>query len=88
MGIEQISELWNYEAFPFDEIRDKGGDYFNTREEAKARTGCEDSQIWSVIEGDDDSIVWGAPHHTVNRLGYCVTKEKHDGRTYYVGGVS
>lgn len=77
--------------FPFDEIKTEDGDYFDSVEDAQRQTGCAVNQVWVVLEGEDfekDGFRWGcctyAPsHHYVNRLGYIVTKETHDGNTYY-----
>ena len=71
----------HYEAFPFEEIRRRDGNYFNTAEEAVA-AGYKESQVWSVIESDD-WYTYGPSWHYINRLGYVATKEHHDGQTYY-----
>ena len=76
----------HYCDFPFDEIRDIHGDYFHSLDDI-LEIGDFKDQAWSVIEaqGEDGSewIVYGPPHHYVNRLGFVGTKEKHDGETYY-----
>ena len=69
-------------GFPFEEIRDKNGDYFSTVAEAKEVTGYDEYHIWSVTEGEG-TWCYGPPQHYVNLLGYVVTKESHDNETYY-----
>lgn len=70
--------------FPFEEIRKADGNYFDSWAEAKA-AGWDDDQIWSIVEGDGDEETWvyGPPHHYVNVLGFIATNERHDGDTYY-----
>ena len=82
--------------FPFvehsrlDENGDQSGDYADTQKELRER-GYAESQIWSVIEGDDDHIygqristyIYGPSGHFVNKIGYIATEEHHDGDTYY-----
>jgi len=50
--------------------------------EAK-EAGYDDNQIWSVVDGDDNFLIYGPPEHYVNHVGHTVTKERHDGNTYY-----
>jgi hypothetical protein len=69
------------DEFPFEEIRNKDGDYFNTVQEA-VNEGYSLSQVWSVTESDG-VISYGPSHHCVNLLGFTVTKEHHNGETYY-----
>jgi len=70
---------------------DQSGDYANSQQELRNR-GYAESQIWSVIEGDDEyrddgqrisTYVYGPSGHFVNKIGYIATKEHHDGDTYY-----
>lgn len=74
--------------FPFEELRDKNGDYFLTVGDAKT-AGFDIDQIWSVVceDGGDDKVhsVWcyGPPRHVVNVVGYTCTKERHDHDTYF-----
>ena len=70
------------EEFPFEEIRDKNGDYFSTVADAKKHTGYDESHIWSVTECEN-TWSYGPSHHYVNLIGYVVTHEAHDGNTYY-----
>ena len=70
------------EEFPFEEIRRPDGDYWSNWKEAK-EAGCDDNQIWSVVDGDDNFLIYGPPEHYVNHVGHTVTKERHDGNTYY-----
>ena len=72
----------HHEEFPFDEIKDKHGDYFRTIDLAKTLTGYDESHIWSVTESDG-TWCYGPSHHYVNLIGYVVTHEAHDGNTYY-----
>lgn len=72
--------------FPFKEIRDHNGDFFNTRAQAMQETGYSEDHIWSILQEDDENnwyFTYGPSRHYVNLLGYIATKEKHDGNTYY-----
>ena len=71
--------------FPFEEIRQKDGNYFNTAQQAQ-KAGYALNQIWSVIESDN-TWTYGPSHHYINVVGYIATKEKHDGETYYTETV-
>lgn len=79
--------------FPFDEIKDNGGDYFNTIDAAIKHTGLTVNNVWSVVSDDhmekDNWMVYiyGPSHHYCNILGYVVTKESHDNETYYLEEV-
>ena len=44
-----------FAEFPFDEVRDPQGDYFNSVENAMAVTGCQPNQIWSVTISDSET---------------------------------
>jgi hypothetical protein len=70
-----------YKEFPFEEIRKRNGNFFNTAEDAMA-AGYAESQVWSVIESEG-TYTYGPSFHYINRLGYIATKEHHDGETYY-----
>ena len=66
--------------FPFEET----ARYDNYQEAVNA--GHAENCIWSVCDGsedDDNCLTYGPPHHYVNRLFVVVTKETHDGDTYY-----
>jgi|TARA_R110002110_G_scaffold5194_1_gene26920 hypothetical protein len=81
--MESVAEQTVHETdFPFKEIRKEGGDYWLSWKEAK-EAGYDDNQIWSVVDGDDDFLIYGPPEHYVNHVGHTVTKERHDGNTYY-----
>ena len=81
-NMESVEEQTVHEAdFPFEEIRKEGGDYWLSWKEAK-EAGYDDNQIWSVTECDD-TFTYGPPEHYVNHIGHTVTKERHDGNTYY-----
>tara|TARA_R110000796_G_scaffold16017_2_gene50416 strand:+ start:473 stop:742 length:270 start_codon:yes stop_codon:yes gene_type:complete len=79
--------------FPFDEIKDSGGDYFYNVDQAIKQTGLSDNNIWSVVSDDHmDKDGWmvyifGPAHHYCNVIGYVATKEPHDGETYYIEEV-
>ena len=85
-----ITEYTNVE-FPFEEIKDNG-DYFHSPHDLR-KLGYAESQIWSVVIGNDDElddggdrwlyITYGPSGHYVNVEGYFATKEHHDGHTYY-----
>lgn len=79
--------------FPYEEIRDKNGDYFLTLEAAKA-AGHEEDNIWVVIINDaiDEETgeeithyTYTHPRHYVNKIGYVATGEarEHDDEEYY-----
>lgn len=77
---------WTYHEnseFPFKALTNADGDLFNTAAEAKEFWKCDWSNVWSVIEPEDNTYVYGPPRHFVNRMGYVVTKEAHDNNTYY-----
>ena len=90
MSHEILTNDITYQDFPYDEIRDKGDDYFLTVNDAKA-AGFDMDQIWSVVcedgGSDDDNIssVWcyGPPRHVVNVIGYVCTRERHNHDTYF-----
>lgn len=64
--------------FPFNEIG-----RFDTLKQA-LDSGYAESQIWSVVSGDDDNVfVYGPAFHYVNRLHFVVTTEHHNGNTYF-----
>jgi|TARA_R110000851_G_scaffold310594_1_gene470448 hypothetical protein len=67
--------------FPFEEIKDKNGNYFNSVGHA-LKEGFDVDQIWSVTE-DGNTFVYGPGYHQVNLIGVIATKERHDGHTYY-----
>lgn len=73
---------FHVQPFPFEEIRQSDGNYFDTWAQAKA-AGYDDNQIWSVVGGDDDIFTYGPPYHYVNVVGFIATNERHDGDTYY-----
>ena len=84
-----------FEGFPFEEIRDPAGDYFDTIDDAIALTKCQANQIWSVTISDSnnpmirDVYTFGPSdfRRLGYRAGYLVTVEKHDGNTLYVENV-
>ena len=67
--------------FPYAEIRDNSGGFFQRIEHA-VRAGYDLNQIWSGTE-EDGLYTYGPAHHFVNLIGYVATKEAHDGSTYY-----
>ena len=77
--------------FPFEEIKDENGDFFNSAREL-LDLGYVPSQIWSIVseEGEDgkEYFVFGPSRHYVNLIGFIATEERHDGRTYYEELVS
>ena len=79
--------------FPFDEIKDSGGDYFYNVDSAIKQTGLSAKNIWSVVSDnhmDKDNwmvYIFGPAHHYCNVIGYVATKEPHDGETYYIEEV-
>jgi len=75
-----------YAEFPFNELRTPTGDYYDNKTQLE-RAGFEESQMWSVVEGEGEDgsevLCYGPVHHYVNLLGYIGTAEHHDGDTYY-----
>jgi hypothetical protein len=67
--------------FPFEEIKDINGNYFESATHALEH-GFDENQIWSVVE-ENDTFIYGPSHHYINLIGYIATKEHHDGDTYY-----
>ena len=69
--------------FPFDEIKRKDGDYFNTAQEAMTATGLDSSHVWVIIEsdtGNDNEYCYttSPPHHS--HIADCViTKPRYRG---------
>jgi len=80
-------------AFPFEEIRDRNGDYFNSIREIEV-LGFKRNQIWAVTEYDSEdtgyeyTIYIGPSHHFVNLIGYFATSEAHDNNTYYFENIN
>jgi hypothetical protein len=37
------------------------------------------NRVWTIIEGDDDSLFYVSGFHYVNRLGFIVTKNEYEG---------
>jgi hypothetical protein len=68
--------------FPFEEIKDKHGDYFKSVGHA-IKAGFNENQIWAVTE-EDGTFIYGPNHHYINLVGYIATQEHHDGDTHYV----
>lgn len=77
--------------FPFEEVKRPDGDYFYRISELE-ELGYIKSQIWSVVDGDEEIdesgqrwcyYTFGPSHHYVNLVGYVGTQEHHDGETYY-----
>ena len=89
-----ITTTYTNVDFPFEQIRDDGtpeGDYFHRPQDIR-KLGYAESQIWSIVECDDEFredgqrisvYVYGPSEHYVNVIGYMATKEHHDGNTYY-----
>ena len=69
------------EDFPFDEIRDENGDYFDTAQDVM-NAGHSITQVWSVSE-EAGVFTYGPHHHYINVIGFVATREHHDGETYY-----
>jgi len=64
--------------FPFEEL----GQFDALKDALDA--GFTESQVWSVVEGDDEGVlVFGPAFHHVNRLHLIATAEHHDNETYY-----
>ena len=72
--------------FPYAELRTPTGDFYDCMEDMH-HAGFEESQMWSVTEGEDEDgeTTWcyGPVHHYINLLGFIATAEHHDGVTYY-----
>jgi hypothetical protein len=37
------------------------------------------NRVWTIIEGDDDSLFYVSGFHYVNRLGFIVTEKEYEG---------
>ena len=37
------------------------------------------NRVWTIIEGDDDTLFYASGFHYVNRLGFIVTEKEYDG---------
>jgi len=37
------------------------------------------NRVWTIIEGDDDTLFYSSGFHYVNRLGFIVTEKEYDG---------
>ena len=84
--------------FPFvehsrlSENGDQDGEYAHSPHELR-KLGYDQTQIWSVVMGDDDELdengerwlymTYGPTGHYVNVIGYIGTIEHHDNDTYY-----
>ena len=77
----QVTSNEHEQHFPFEEIRQESGDYFDYIWQLRD-LGYADTQIWTVTV-HDDTWCWGPSHHWVNPIGYVATKEHHDNNTYY-----
>ena len=67
--------------FPYEEIRNARGDYFDSWDEVLA-AGYEETQIWCVTSGESEQGNWEGTWfcydnnpHFVNVLGFMATKE-------------
>lgn len=70
--------------FPFEELRDDEGDFFQKVSLAMERWDVDEAHVWSILETNDPEVwVYAPPHHFINVIGYIVTKETHDHDTYY-----
>ena len=85
--------------FPFEEIRQPSGDFFDSFAEAlRADVDFEvgEANVWSLVETEEWveragieephrelHFSYGPGHHWVNVIGFIVTAEEHDGNTYY-----
>ena len=36
------------------------------------------NRVWTIIEGDDDTLFFSSGFHYVNRLGFIVTEKQYD----------
>ena len=77
------------EEFPYEEIRNGDGDYFNNIDEITDE-GFKVSQVWSVSlvddndeKGDFTAYCYDEPHHVVNVIGYIATDEHRKNNEYY-----
>ena len=75
--------------FPYEEIRRADGNYFDSVEEALT-IAKDEYNIWSVIDDEIEVdnkryvvFTYGPSRHYVNVIGFVVTKEAHNGNTYF-----
>ena len=87
---KRVKEMF-YEKtdFPYEEIRAADGDYFQTVDEA-LEVAEDEYNVWSVIDDEVEVngkrfvvLTYGPSHHYVNVIGFVVTKEAHNGNTYF-----
>lgn len=65
-------------AFSPFEASANGDNMVQTYQDAQnlaKKHGCNDSHIWAIVEGDDDSLYASAGFHVVNVLGFVVTEK-------------
>lgn len=68
--------------FPFKEIYQLNGNYFQTRQQILA-AGHPANKIWSIAI-NKNIIIYGPSQHCIGVIGYIATNESHDCRTYYI----
>ena len=77
--------------FPYEEIRNKSGDYFHSYQEAATAAIKEhkltSNHVWSVCEYEHELdsywVVYGPKHHIVNLLGFIISDQVSDNNTYF-----
>lgn len=37
------------------------------------------NRVWTIIEGDNDTLFYSSGFHYINRLGFIVTEKEYDG---------
>jgi len=77
-----MSQFYQVDDFPFDQIRTPDGGFFATAAQAASATGLSDRHLWAIAD-HDGTITYGPATSWVNVYGYFATAEAHDGRTYY-----
>lgn len=81
---EQFDEQFTLIENHLDNNASWGGAMFETYGEEldyvrmKAQKG---NNVWTIIEGDDDSMFIVSGVHLVNRIGYLITREEWEGET-------
>lgn len=89
-----LSLVTEVEDFPYEEIRDPGGNYFETADAAlqykqdRFDWNGDIGHVWAVICTDTEEgtvYTYAHPFHYVNRIGFVLTKEprQHEDEEYH-----
>jgi hypothetical protein len=85
--MKQITENEFYENFtPVENHLDNNASWDNCMfetygEEVDYVREQDNNNIWTIVEGDNDTMFIESGFHIVNRMGYLITEEKWDEET-------